>query len=566
MANKLKVQEQEAIRQLTALGWSIRRIARELRVSRNTVRNYVRTQQGSDPDSIAEAISKCPTISTSGPPSQIDPLSTSDSGLGTVQTDPFSTPGNHGRKSLCSDHAPQILSKVEAGLSAQRIYQDLKCESSFAASYQSVKRYVRKLRQAHPTLVQRIEVQPAEEVQVDFGAGPTLVTPEGKKTKTWIFRMVLSYSRKAYSEAVLRQTTETFIRCLENAFRHFGGASLTINLDNLKAAVLRFDWADPELNPKLIDFARHYHTTILPCLPKTPEHKGKVENSIKYIKGNALAGRHFQSLAALNQFLRHWEKTVADLRIHGTTKRQVAELFTSEKPSLQPLPASLFPFFQEGPRTVHRDGHVEVEKAYYHVPPEYLGHQVWVRYDGREVRIFVHDKQGALKQIQVHRRQEPGRFTNPRGIGGGQGSLQANLDYWLGRASNLGSACDSWAQAVAQNRGIGAIRTLMGLVGLIDRHSFRAVNQACERAVAQQTWRLRDVKALLDSTEIQTQLRFEEDHPLIRNLSEYGLFIQNKTQAYEPKPHPIRPSTTSVRPPVQPGAASGGSPHPSTAP
>jgi len=86
MANKLKVQEQEAIRQLTALGWSIRRIARELRVSRNTVRNYVRTQQGSDPDSIAEAISKCPTISTSGPPSQIDPLSTSDSGLGTVQT------------------------------------------------------------------------------------------------------------------------------------------------------------------------------------------------------------------------------------------------------------------------------------------------------------------------------------------------------------------------------------------------------------------------------------------------------------------------------------------------
>jgi len=551
MANRLKVQEQEAIKHLAALGWSIRRIARELRVSRNTVRSYLRAQRGAEPDSNAKPVSKSPTLSTPG---------------SSNQTDPVSTAGNNGRKSLCLDHADLIFSKLEAGLSAQRIYQDLKCESPFAGSYESVKRYVRRLCQAHPTLVERIEVQPAEEVQVDFGKGPTLVTPEGKKRKTWIFRMVLSHSRKAYSEAVLRQDTETFLRCLENAFRHFGGSSLTVNLDNLKAAVLRFDWADPELNPKLIDFARHYHITILPCLPRTPEHKGKVESGIKYVKGNGLAGRHFSSLAALNQFLQHWEQTVADVRIHGTTKQQVAKLFASEKPCLQPLPASLFPCFREGRRTVHRDGHVEVERAFYHVPPEYLRLDVWVRYDSREVRIFVQDKQGALKQIQVHRRQEPGQFTNPRGIGGGQGSLQANLDYWLGRASNLGTSCASWAQTVEQNRGIEAIRTLMGLVGLIDRHSFRAVNQACQRAHAQQSWRLRDVKALIDSTQIQTQLHFEEDHPLIRNLSEYGLFIQNKTQTYEPKPHSICPSTAPLGPPVQPGTASGGSPHPSTAP
>jgi len=142
------------------------------------------------------------------------------------------------------------------------------------------------------------------------------------------------------------------------------------NLDNLKAAVLKADWADPQLNPKLIDFARHYGTTILPCLPRVPEHKGKVESSVKYVKNNALAGRKFATLAEVNQFLLHWEKTVADRRIHGTTKCQVAERFQWEKPFLTPLPASLFPCFQEGPRTVHRDGHVEVAKAYYHVPPE----------------------------------------------------------------------------------------------------------------------------------------------------------------------------------------------------
>jgi transposase len=530
MANQLKVQEQEAIANLSRLGWGIRRIARELGLSRNTVRSYVRSLKSSEPESIAEETlqSSAPSPPNSRP--ETDPLSTPGSGTHPNQIDPLSTPGNTGRRSLCADHAELIKIKFQAGLTAQRIYQDLRGEIAFTGSYQSVKRYVRRLRRIDPQLVQRIEVQPAEEVQVDFGTGPTLIQADGKKRKSWVFRLVLSYSRKAYSQGVLRQDTETFLRCIEAAFREFGGSTLTINLDNLKAAVLKADWADPELNPKLIDFARHYRTTIMPCLPGVPEHKGKVENSVAYVKENALAGRKFTSLAELNLALAHWEKTVADLRIHGTTKRQVAQLFAVEKPTLQPLPASVFACFQEGPRTVHRDGHVEVERAFYHVPPEYLRQDVWVRYDSREVRIFAKNPDGSLKQIQVHRRLEPGKFTNARGIGGGQGSLQANLDYWLKRACELGPGCEGWARAVAQNRGIGGMRTLMGLVGLIDRQSFPAVNRACERALAKGTWRLRDVRALLEAKEIQTQITFEEHHPLIRNLSEYGIFIRTQTQ------------------------------------
>jgi transposase len=530
MANKLKVHEQEAITNLTRLGWGIRRIARELGLSRNTVRGYVRNLKPAQPDDLVEQILKQSLGSAAVSRTQTDPVSTPGSAPGQNQTDPLSTAGDNGRKSLCTEHAALITTKVEAGLSAQRVYQDLRTESSFAGSYQSVKRFVRQLRRSDPQLVQRIEVEPAEEVQVDFGTGPTLVQADGTKRKSWIFRLVLSYSRKAYSQAVLRQDTETFLRCIESAFRTFGGSTLTINTDNLKAAVIKADWADPELNPKLIDFARHYATTILPCLPGVPEHKGKVENSVRYVKENALAGRRFSSLAELNVALAHWEKTVADLRIHGTTKRQVAQLFALEKPALQPLPASVFASFREGPRTVHRDGHIEVEKAFYHVPPEYLRQEVWVRFDGREVRIFSKSRDGILKQIQVHRRLEPGQFTNARGIGGGQGSLQANLDYWLKRASNLGSSCEGWARAVAQNRGIGGMRTLMGLVGLVDRHSFSVVNRACERALAKGTWRLRDVRALLDAKEVQAQITFEEHHPLIRNLSEYGIFVRNQTQ------------------------------------
>ncbi len=251
MANILSVNQQQAIRTLATQGWSIRRIARELKVHRKTVRQYL---------SEAKLVSKCTTLSTPGSPSKCT----------------ISTAGKTGRKSLCEPFAQSIDGKLEEGLSAQRIYQDLKIEVQFTGSYQAVKRFVRALRKIDPERVCRIEVAPGEEVQVDFGKGIPIVSADGRTKKVWIFRIVLSYSRKAYSEAVFHQDTETFLRCLEKAFRYFGGVSQTINLDNLKAAVLNFDFADPELNPKLREFARHHGTVILPCLPKTPEHKGKV--------------------------------------------------------------------------------------------------------------------------------------------------------------------------------------------------------------------------------------------------------------------------------------------------
>jgi transposase len=508
MPNILQVNEQEAIATLAKQGWAIRRIARELGLHRKTVRRYL-DEGRSD--------SKCTTILIAGSPPKCTTLIT----------------GKMGRKLVCDSVAALIESKAQRGLSAQRIYQDLKIEFQFAGSYPSVSRFVRKLRAVDPQRVWRIEVAPAEEAQVDFGSGAPIVDSQGRKRRSWVFRIVLSYSRKAYSEAVLRQDTESFIRCLENAFRHFGGVPRTLNLDNLKAAVLKFDFADPELNPKLREFARHYGVAILPCLPRTPEHKGKVENSVGYVKGNALAGRVFDALAAQNQHLAHWEKTVADVRIHGTTKRQVVALFEEEKKSLVPLPPTLFPCFSEAPRTVHRDGYVEVAKSYYALGPEYIGQKVWARWDAREVRLFNERWQ----QLQLYRRLEPGKFSETLGAGGGRGTLDNNLAYWQCRAAELGTDCATWSNGLVEQRGIEALRSLMGLARLADKHSFRAINAACAKALAKGAWRLRDVRALLASHETQTQLSFAEHHPLIRNLSEYGLFIKTQIQNYEPHPH-----------------------------
>ena len=303
-----------------------------------------------------------------------------------------------------------IQSKCDLGLSAQRIYQDLTPNTASQGSYYSVRRFVRRLEPSRELPFRRLECEPGDEAQVDFGTGAPVVGPDGKRRKTHVFRIVLSHSRKAYSEVVYRQTTDDFLRCIENAFRHFGGAPRRLVLDNLTAAVKKADWFDPELNPKVRSFGEHYGIVFWPTRPYTPRHKGKVEKGVDYVQDNALKGRRFTSLEEQNAFLLDWELTVADTRIHGTTRRQVGKHFAEvERAALVPLPLAPFPSFHEARRTVHRDGHVEVKRAYYAVPPEYLAREVWVRWDGRLVRIFNE----RMEQIAVHARKEPGRFSTP---------------------------------------------------------------------------------------------------------------------------------------------------------
>jgi len=447
-----------------------------------------------------------------------------------------------GRKSACAPFAEAISHKLEAGLSARRIYQDLVAEHGFADGYESVKRFVRQLKAREPERVWRLECRPGEEAQVDFGLGAPIYDgahPRGRRS--WVLRVVLSYSRKAYSEAVLRQDTESFLRCLENAFRHFGGAPLTLNVDNLKAAVLRADWFDPEINPKLAEFCRHYGVHVMPCRPYTPQHKGKVERGVAYVRGNALKGRRFVSLAEENRFLAQWEQTVADKRIHGTTRRQVAASFEEEAPHLLPLPPTLFPAYQEARRRVSCDSFVSLENAYYEAPPELIGREVWVRWDSRCVRLF-NDR---LEQVAMHPRLEPGRFSRTLGAAGLSRPVKASCQYWTSRAAVLGEACGRWAERAVQQRGPEALRSIMGLCQLIKTHSGTALNRACARALDAASVRLKDVRRLLgENGPEQARFAFQESHPLIRELSAYGDFIQAAAA----------PSTPPHAPPTNPAS------------
>jgi len=540
MANHLTMALIDTILTLHQRRWSNRRIARELGIDRATVARHLQDQAAgaaaapSTGHEAADTESKpanAPIGSLPLPPEAKPANAPIGSPPATAQPpgaseEPLSPPG---RASDCEPWRDVIRAKLDRGLSAQRIFQDLHDEHGYAGSYYSVRRFVRRLEHKTPLPFRRLECGPGEEAQVDFGTGAPILL-DGHRRRTHVFRIVLSHSRKAYSEAVYRQTTEEFIRCLENAFWAFGGVPQRLVLDNLKAAVDKADWFDPDLNPKVRSFAAHYGVALLPTRPYTPRHKGKVERGVDYVQENALKGRCFDTLEQENTFLRHWEQTVADTRVHGTIRQQVGKLFTDgERTALLPLPAERFPFFHEGQRTVHRDGHVEVDKAYYSVPPEYLGRRVWVRWDARLLRVF-NDR---LEQIAAHVRQEPGRFsTHKQHIASEKiAGVERGAVWLLGRIRLLGVQAAQWAEAVIEHRGVEGVRVLQGLLSLAGRHTATLIDRSCGVALSCGQYRLRTVRALIgQDAPKQEPLPFVEEHPLIRSLADYEQLVHTSFQ------------------------------------
>ena len=536
MANVLNVALIESIQALSAQGWSRRRIARELGVDRETVGKYVSQRLA------GQNQPNLPTGSDASKPATLPGLPApepADGPIGGLAGFAIPKPATNlptgsvtpaepkipaGPASKCEPFRAIVVAKVAAGLSAQRIHQDLGGDES-GIGYDRVRRFIQRLGRTRPLPFRRMECAPGAEAQVDFGTGAPVIGADGKRRKTHVFRIILSHSRKGYSEPTFTQTTDDFLRALENAFAHFGGVPKTLVIDNLKAAVAHPDWFDPELTPKVQSFCRHYGVVILPTKPYMPRHKGKVEAGVKYVQSNGLKGHKFATLEAQRQHLLHWERTVADTRIHGTTKQQVLKVFEeAEKPALSPLPRERFPNFREAQRKVNRDGHIEVAKAYYTVPPEYLGREVWARWDSRLVHIFNH----RWEQIALHVRLEPGKFsTDPQHLVKEKiNGLERGAKYLLNKVSFLGEQSHQWAQEMLTARGIEGTRVLQGLLSLAKKHSGQTLEKACEIALSHGCYRLRTIRQLLQRQgDKQEPLPFLDEHPLIRPLDDYAAIV-----------------------------------------
>jgi len=522
MANVLKNEKQEQIRALGRLGWSLRRIEEETGIRRETASRYLRAagigvrnprqrQLGAD----SKAASQVPTDP------RADPKAASE-----VPTDLERRAAV--AKSACEPWRELIEEGLGRGRNATAIWQSLVDEHGFEASYDSVKRFVRKLsggrpREAHP----RFETEPGEEAQVDYGTGPMVRDGAGRYRRTRLFALTLGYSRKTVWLLRFRSSAKIWCELHEEAFARLGGVPKLVVLDNLKEGVIKPDIFDPELNPLYRDMLAHHGVVALPARVRHPDRKGKVERAVGHAQDTPLKGQRFESLEDAQSHLDRWSERWADTRIHGTTKRQVAAMFAEEKPTLGALRLEHCSYFQHGMRTVHLDGYVEVEASYYGLPPGWIGRRVTVQWDGVWVRILDPATGDLLRE---HRKKPRGwRVIHPSDR---PAKTPVGTVKLLARARNVGPSIGALCDEIHRRKEQTGVRRIQGVLSLAKKHGAKPIDEACRVALELGVPEYRFVRRWIERHPPAPLLLRQVD-PLIRELSLYRDLIDQRTGTEE---------------------------------
>ncbi len=528
MSNVLSEEKKQQVLALGRLGWTLRRIEQSTGVRRETAGAYLKAAGIAvrPPGAWGRRRPAAPANEASADSIAAKPANevTTDSGEQILQpqgVQPSSTPPS---ASACEPYRETIGLGLGRGRNAMAIWQDMVCQHGFSAGYQTVKRFVRKLHGSEqPQAVGIILTAPGEEAQVDYGTGPMVRDDKSAKyRRTRLFVMTLGYSRKSVRLLLFRSSSQVWAELHEKAFGRLGGSPRIVVLDNLREGVLAADIYDPTLNPLYRDVLAHYSVVAMPCRVRDPDRKGKVESGVGHAQKTPLKGQRFESLEEAQAYLDHWEKRWADTRIHGTTKRQVAQMFAEEKPLLQPLPIEPFRYYQYGERVVHLDGCVEVERAYYGLPPGWIGRSVKVQWDALHVRILDPHSHQLLRE---HLRQFPGNYR----INDEDRSNKTPLStvQLLARTAKAGSHIGQLCEAIYRNEAELGIRRILGVLSLAKKYGVAAAEDACAAALDLGVENYRFVRRYLER---HPQLSVRHVDPLIRELTEYRDLINLKTK------------------------------------
>jgi transposase len=537
--NVLADEKKQQVLALGQLGWPLRRIEYETGVRRETASGYLkaagiavrppRTRRRPNPASQGGVSTDSDGGSTPNPASRVG-VSTDSGAPGAAKlTAPgaakvLAGPSRAPAASACEPYREQIVHALSLGRNAMAIYQDL-VGAGARVGYASVRRFVRKLRGAQsPEERVVIETAPGEEEQVDYGEGPMVRHPEtGKHRRTRLFVFTLGFSRKSVRLLVWKSSSRTWAELHEQAFRRVGGATKIVVLDNLREGVVEPDIYDPRLNPLYRDVLRHYGAVAMPCRVRDPDRKGKVESGVGHAKRTPLKGLRFESLEEAQAYLDQWEERWADTRIHGTTKRQVAAMFADERPHLTPLPVEPFRYYKFGDRTVHLDGCVEIDAAYYHAPPGWIGRVVHVQWDGLRVRLLCPVTGQLLREHLVQRRG--GRRTQP---GDEPAKTPRKILDLLAELARAGENVRTLTATFHQRRGEAAGRGLLGTRALVKKHGAVVGDDACGALLELGLADYRSLRRYLDRRP-PAPLSLAQVDPLIRSLTHYRDLINQRT-------------------------------------
>jgi transposase len=458
-------------------GDSERRIARDLGISRMTVRRYHDLAEGHGflqpgsgmPDD--HAIQAC----LGGPPrppripSSVEPFAE------IVQQ-------------LLDQHVEMVA-----------IFQRLRDDHGFTGSYSSVRRYVHQLRPPEPQVVARVQTAPGEEAQVDFGPVGQLYDPAGDRLRSaYAFVATLSFSRHQYAELVFDQKVPTWIALHRRAFESWGGVPRRMVPDNLKAAVIEALVYDPVLGEAYRRMAQHYDFVVSPTKPRSARHKGKVENGVHYLQRNFMAGQSFTNLQAANQRLAEWVRETAGTRDHGTTHQPpLRQFLEQEKATLLPLPAEPFTLCEIRPVKVHPDCHVVIAGSFYSIPYRYVGQTLDAHIGERIIQLFsgqtlVASHERSLRPGQWHTRLD--HYPASKAA-----YLERTPERCRAIAAQVGPATSQVTETLLAERPLDRLRAVQAILRLEDTVGRRRLEAACARALYFGDVRYRRIKQILNA-------------------------------------------------------------------
>jgi transposase len=458
-------------------GQSERRIARDLQLSRPTVHKYHQLAAVHDwlrPERALPVEAELVAV------------------LGTAPRPPR-------QPSSLAPYQETVAALLDQGLELTALYDRLRDGYGYTGSYSAVRRYVQHLCPPEPDVVVRVQCAPGEEAQVDFGQVGKLFDPQSGQVRTvYVFVATLSYSRHQYAELVWDQTTPTWIGLHRRAFETWGGVPRRIVLDNLTAGVSKVLIHDPILGEAYRRLAQHYGFLASPTRPRTPQHKGKVENGIHYVQRNFMAGQVFTDLRAANTALQLWVTERAGTRRHGTTHQAPLRLFADhEQAALLPLPAEPFELLDTRRAKVHPDCHVVLNGSYYSVPYRYVGQTVEAHIGERLVELY----QGSDLLASHPRARHPGAWHTrlehyPRDKAA---FLERTPDRCRQLAQRVGPATQQVVETLLADRPLDRLRSVQALLRLEETVGPHRLEAACARALYFGDPQYRRVKEILNA-------------------------------------------------------------------
>lgn len=415
------------------------------------------------------------------------------------------------------------------GVQASTIYAHLQREHGFKGSYSVVQRFIKSFKDKQRPVTTILDFKPGESAQVDFGQGPKMIDEQtGEEQKTWIFVMVLSWSRHMYAEIVLHQDVMTWLACHRRAFEWFNGVPGKIIIDNAKCAITKACYHNPCVQRAYGECASGYGFIISPCPPYDPQKKGRVESGVKYVKNRFVPLRQFRNLHDANQQLKGWLMQEAGQRVHGTTQEKPLALFEIEQPILKGLPNHLPEFAEWEKVKLHGDCHVQYRKCRYSAPYRLARQELWLRATDTTVRLYFNHQLVALHP----KLERPGsRHTLPEHLPPNALAYSMRDAQWcMTQAKDVGEQCFMAIQGLLTDSVVDYLRACQSILGLRQKYGDERLEAACHRALVFQSVHYKTIKSMLEVGAEQQELPREDETVLAEPYSAGGRFCRDTSQ------------------------------------